>query len=68
MKKLAFCLTLAGDHRQEFHHDARPCPGAGCARSFTYHVQQLLESDAERQALIGSWMGGYFSASKKNWR
>ena len=26
--------------------------------------QQLLASDAERQALIGSWMSGYFSASK----
>jgi acid stress chaperone HdeB len=26
--------------------------------------QQLLTSDAERQALIGSWMSGYFSASK----
>ena len=26
--------------------------------------RQLLESDAERQALIGSWMSGYFSASK----
>ncbi len=25
---------------------------------------QLLASDAERQALIGSWMSGYFSASK----
>jgi acid stress chaperone HdeB len=26
--------------------------------------QQLLASDAERQALIGSWMSGYFSVSK----
>jgi acid stress chaperone HdeB len=26
--------------------------------------QQLLASDAERQALIGSWMSGYLSASK----
>ena len=26
--------------------------------------QQLLASDAERQALIGSWMSGYFSATK----
>jgi acid stress chaperone HdeB len=26
--------------------------------------QQLLASDAERQALVGSWMSGYFSASK----
>ena len=26
--------------------------------------QQLLASDAERQALIGSWMSGSFSASK----
>jgi acid stress chaperone HdeB len=26
--------------------------------------QQLLASDAERQDLIGSWMSGYFSASK----
>ena len=26
--------------------------------------RQLLASDAERQALIGSWMSGYFSASK----
>jgi acid stress chaperone HdeB len=26
--------------------------------------QQLLASDTERQALIGSWMSGYFSASK----
>ena len=26
--------------------------------------QQLLAADAERQALIGSWMSGYFSASK----
>ena len=25
---------------------------------------QLLASDPERQALIGSWMSGYFSASK----
>lgn len=25
---------------------------------------QLLASDTERQALIGSWMSGYFSASK----
>ncbi|WP_338833665.1 HdeA/HdeB family chaperone [Bradyrhizobium septentrionale] len=27
--------------------------------------KQLLDSDAERQALISSWMGGYFSATKK---
>ena len=26
--------------------------------------QQLLAPDTERQALIGSWMSGYFSASK----
>lgn len=26
--------------------------------------KQLLDSDAERQALIGSWLSGYFSASK----
>ena len=26
--------------------------------------KQLLESDAERQSLISSWMSGYFSASK----
>ena len=26
--------------------------------------KQLLESDPDRQALIGSWMSGYFSASK----
>ena len=26
--------------------------------------QQLLASDAERQVLIGSWMSGYFSATK----
>jgi acid stress chaperone HdeB len=26
--------------------------------------QQLLASDAERQSLIGSWMSGYFSASR----
>jgi acid stress chaperone HdeB len=26
--------------------------------------QQLLASDVERQTLIGSWMSGYFSASK----
>jgi acid stress chaperone HdeB len=26
--------------------------------------KQLLDSDADRQALIGSWMSGYFSASK----
>ncbi|QIG98158.1 MULTISPECIES: HdeA/HdeB family chaperone [Bradyrhizobium] len=26
--------------------------------------KQLLDSDAERQALISSWMGGYFSATK----
>jgi acid stress chaperone HdeB len=26
--------------------------------------QQLLAADAERQALIGSWMSGYFSATK----
>jgi acid stress chaperone HdeB len=26
--------------------------------------QQLLAADAERQALIGSWMSGYFSASR----
>ncbi|KWV49827.1 hypothetical protein AS156_14945 [Bradyrhizobium macuxiense] len=26
--------------------------------------KQLLESDRERQALISSWMAGYFSASK----
>ena len=26
--------------------------------------RQLLESDPERQALIGSWMSGYFSATK----
>jgi acid stress chaperone HdeB len=26
--------------------------------------KQLLDSDAERQALIGSWMSGYFSATK----
>ncbi|MGB8604054.1 HdeA/HdeB family chaperone [Bradyrhizobium sp.] len=26
--------------------------------------KQLLDSDPERQALIGSWMSGYFSASK----
>jgi acid stress chaperone HdeB len=26
--------------------------------------KQLLASDPERQALIGSWMSGYFSASK----
>jgi acid stress chaperone HdeB len=26
--------------------------------------QQLLASDPERQALIGSWMSGYFSATK----
>ena len=26
--------------------------------------KQLLDSDAERQTLIGSWMSGYFSASK----
>ena len=25
---------------------------------------EMLASDAERQALIGSWMSGYFSASK----
>ena len=26
--------------------------------------KQLLESDSERQLLISSWMGGYFSATK----
>jgi acid stress chaperone HdeB len=26
--------------------------------------KQFLESDPERQALIGSWMSGYFSATK----
>ncbi len=26
--------------------------------------KQLLESDAERQILISSWMSGYFSATK----
>ena len=26
--------------------------------------KQLLDSNAERQALIGSWLSGYFSASK----
>lgn len=26
--------------------------------------KQLLESDAERQSLISSWMAGYFSATK----
>jgi acid stress chaperone HdeB len=26
--------------------------------------KQFLDSDAERQALIGSWMSGYFSATK----
>jgi acid stress chaperone HdeB len=26
--------------------------------------KQLLESDPDTQALIGSWMSGYFSASK----
>ncbi len=26
--------------------------------------KQLLTSDSERQVLIGSWMSGYFSASK----
>ncbi|UFX47019.1 HdeA family protein [Bradyrhizobium sp. 41S5] len=26
--------------------------------------KQLLEADLDRQVLIGSWMGGYFSASK----
>jgi acid stress chaperone HdeB len=26
--------------------------------------KQLLDSDAERQTLIGSWMSGYFSATK----
>jgi acid stress chaperone HdeB len=26
--------------------------------------KQLLESDPDRQALIGSWMSGYFSATK----
>jgi acid stress chaperone HdeB len=26
--------------------------------------KQYLASDAERQALIGSWMSGYFSATK----
>jgi len=26
--------------------------------------RQLLESDAERQILISSWMSGYFSATK----
>ena len=26
--------------------------------------KQLLDSDPDRQALIGSWMSGYFSASK----
>jgi acid stress chaperone HdeB len=26
--------------------------------------RQLLASDTDRQALIGSWMSGYFSASK----
>jgi len=26
--------------------------------------KHLLDSDAERQALISSWMGGYFSATK----
>jgi len=26
--------------------------------------KQLLDSEPERQALIGSWMSGYFSASK----
>ena len=26
--------------------------------------KQLLDSDAERQALISSWMSGYFSATK----
>jgi acid stress chaperone HdeB len=26
--------------------------------------QQLLASDPERQALVGSWMSGYFSATK----
>jgi acid stress chaperone HdeB len=26
--------------------------------------QQLLASEPERQALIGSWMSGYFSATK----
>jgi acid stress chaperone HdeB len=26
--------------------------------------RQLLAADAERQALIGSWMSGYFSATK----
>ncbi len=26
--------------------------------------EQLLDSDSERQALISSWMSGYFSATK----
>jgi len=26
--------------------------------------KQLLDSDADRQALIGSWMSGYFSGTK----
>jgi acid stress chaperone HdeB len=26
--------------------------------------KQFLASDAERQALVGSWMSGYFSATK----
>ena len=26
--------------------------------------KQLLDSDPERQALIGAWMSGYFSATK----
>lgn len=28
--------------------------------------KQLLDLDAERQALISSWMGGYFSATKNS--
>jgi HdeA/HdeB family len=27
--------------------------------------KQFLASDAERQALIGSWMSGYFSAQRR---
>ena len=28
--------------------------------------KQLLDSDAERQALTSSWMSGYFSATKNH--
>ena len=38
------------------------CERASGDRSFADHLQAA--SDAERQALISSWMSGYFSATK----